>query len=117
MRKFGLFMIGCLAVTSGFAQQISGKIQARDGKVLAGSTISLLKAKDSSVAKLSISNNDGRFSFDGIKAGRYLVSASHVGYKLGYSSAFEYSSSETTNLPALQLSKTASELRGVTVSS
>ena len=117
MRKFGLFMIGCLAVTSGFAQQISGKIQDQDGKVLAGSTISLLKAKDSSVAKLSISNNDGRFSFDGIKAGRYLVSASHVGYKLGYSSAFEYSSSETTNLPALQLSKTASELRGVTVSS
>src|SRR5205814_6544405 len=117
MRKFGLLMVGFLAVTSAIAQQIAGKIQDQDGKALAGSTISLLKAKDSSVAKLGITNNEGHFSLDGIKAGRYLVSASHVGYKLGYSPAFEYSVSETTNVPSLQLSKATSELKGVTVSS
>lgn len=117
MRKFGLSMIGLLAVASGFAQQISGNIHDQDGRALPGSTISLLRAKDSSVAKLAISNNEGHFSFDGVRAGRYLVSATHVGYKLGYAPAFEYSSSQSTNVPTLELYKVASELKGVTVSS
>ncbi|TMI95221.1 MAG: TonB-dependent receptor [Bacteroidetes bacterium] len=115
MRKFGLSLIGFLVAVSGFAQQISGNTQDQEGKALAGSTISLLKAKDSSVAKLAVSNNEGHFSFDGIKAGHYLVSASHVGYKPVYSTSFEYTAAAQANVPALQLNRIASELKGVTV--
>jgi hypothetical protein len=117
MRKFGLFLISFLAAAPGFAQQISGSVKDQESKALAGSTISLLNAKDSSVVKLALSNNEGRFSFSGMKAGHYLVSASHIGFKPGYSTSFEYSGSSQTNVPAMQLSKLASELKGVTVSS
>ena len=117
MRKFGLFLISFLAVAPAFAQQISGNVKDQESKALAGSTISLLNAKDSSVVKLALSNNDGRFSFSEIKAGHYLVSASHIGFKPGYSTSFDYSVSNQTNVPTLQLSKLASELKGVTVSS
>src|SRR5205814_2158910 len=99
MRKFGLFLISFLVAASGFGQQISGNVKDQESKGLTGSTISLLNAKDSSVVKLALSNNEGRFSFNGIKAGRYLVSVSHIGFKPGYSTSFEYSASSQTNVP------------------
>lgn len=117
MRKFGFSIISLLFTISGFAQQISGSVKDQEAKVLSGSTISLLRAKDSSVAKLAVSNNEGHFSFDNIKTGRYLVSASHIGYQPGYSVSFDYSASAETSVPVLQLKKLPSELKGVTVSS
>ncbi|HET9826710.1 MAG TPA: outer membrane beta-barrel protein [Chitinophagaceae bacterium] len=117
MRKFGLMLIGFLATGVVFGQRISGNVKDQDSKALAGSTVSLLNAKDSSVVKLALSNNDGQFSFSGIKVGRYLVSATHVGYKQGFTTSFENSVSGETNVPLLQLGKLASELKGVTVSS
>ncbi|HEV8284015.1 MAG TPA: TonB-dependent receptor [Chitinophagaceae bacterium] len=117
MRKFGLLVLSFLAAASGFAQQVSGNIKDQEGKALSGSTISLLNAKDSSVVKLAVTNSDGRFSFAGIKSGGYLVSASHVGYKAGYSVHFECSGAGETTVPSLQLNKLSNELKEVTVNS
>src|SRR5258708_2411200 len=115
MRKFGLLLVSFLAVASGFAQQVSGNVKDQQGKALQGATISLLSAKDSSVSKLAVSNNEGHFSFNGIKTGHYLVSASHVGYVPVYSAAFELSGAGETNVPALQLNKLTGELKAVVV--
>jgi len=117
MRKFGLLLVSFLAVSSVFAQQITGNVKDQQGKALAGSTISLLNAKDSSVSKLAVSNNEGHFSFNGTKTGHYLVSASHVGYAPAYSAAFESSGAGETNVPALQMNKMAGELKAVVVNS
>jgi hypothetical protein len=117
MRKFGLLLMSFLVAAAGFAQQISGNVKDQQGKALSGSTVSLLNAKDSSVNKLAVSNNDGHFSFNPIKQGKYLVSVSHVGYAKGYSPVFEFSGAGETNVPAMELGKAAAELKGVTVSS
>lgn len=106
-----------LVAAAGFAQQISGNVKDQQGKALSGSTVSLLNAKDSSVNKLAVSNNDGHFSFNPIKQGKYLVSVSHVGYAKGYSPVFEFSGAGEANVPAMELGKAAAELKGVTVSS
>lgn len=106
-----------LAAAIGFAQEISGDVKDPQGKAVSGSTVSLLKAKDSAVIKLAATNNDGHFSFKPINEGKYLVSVSHVGYAKRYSSAFDFSGAGETKVPALELSKAAAELKGVTVTS
>src|ERR1051326_6127922 len=115
MRKFGLVLMSFLIAVSGFAQHVSGNVKDQQGKALPGSTISLLNAKDSSVAKLAVSNNDGHFSFIVSKTGRYIITASHVGYVPVYSAAFDLSGSGETNVPTLELNKLAGELKAVTV--
>src|SRR4030095_8755354 len=74
MRKFGLLIVSFLVAVTGFTQQISGTVKDQQGKPVSGSTVSLLNAKDSSVVKLSASNNEGQYSFNSIKAGKYVVS-------------------------------------------
>jgi iron complex outermembrane receptor protein len=117
MRKFGLLLMSFLVATAGFAQQISGNVKDQQGKAISGSTVSLLNAKDSSVVKLAVSNNDGNYSFNPIKQGKYIVGITHVGYARSYSSAFEFSGSGEANAPDLQLNKLAAVLKGVTVTS
>ena len=117
MRKFGLLIGSFLVAATGFAQQISGTVKDQQGKSVTGSTVSLLNAKDSSVVKLAATNNEGQYSFGSIKAGKYLVGISNVGYANNYSSSFEFSGSGQLNVPAIPLNKLATELKGVTVSS
>jgi len=105
-----------VAVT-GFTQQITGTVKDQQGKPVSGSTVSLLNAKDSSVVKLSASNNEGQYSFNSIKAGKYLVGITHVGYANSYSAGFEFSGAGETTVPSVPLNKLAAELRGVTVTS
>jgi hypothetical protein len=117
MRKFGLLIGSFLVAVTGFAQQISGTVKDQQGKSVTNSTVSLLNAKDSSVVKLAATNNEGQYSFGSIKAGKYLVGISNVGYANNYSSSFEFSGSGQLNVPAIPLNKLATELKGVTVSS
>ena len=118
MRKFTfLLIVISLFETYAFSQEVSGNIKDQQGKALQGSTISLLNAKDSAVVKLAASNSEGHFSFTPIKAGRYLVSASHIGYVPVYSSSFEFSGSGDMNVPGLQLNKVTGEMKGVVVTS
>ena len=73
-----------------FAQKINGSIKDGQGNGINNATVSLLHAKDSSVSKLSITKGDGQYSFDALRAGKYLVTTSHVGYNSVYSAAFEF---------------------------
>src|ERR1700733_924314 len=117
MRKFALLSVSCILAVSVFAQQVSGNVKDQQGKALSASTVSLLNAKDSSVIKLAASNNNGSYSFNGIKAGHYLVSMSHVGYATVYSDAFVFSGSGDLNVPALQVTKITGNLKEVVVNS
>lgn len=116
MRKFGLIIASFLIAVATFAQ-ISGNVKDQQGSALPGSTVSLLRAKDSSVAKLSVSTNDGHFVFTGINAGHYLIAASHVGYSQVYSAVFDFTGSGEKIISIPQLNKISAELSGVTVTS
>jgi len=74
-----------------FAQQgitVAGNITAA-GKAVEAASLSLLKTKDSSVVKLEISDKQGNFEFNNIKAGNYFLQADVVGYKKFFLPAFE----------------------------
>lgn len=70
--------------------QISGKVLDTAGTPLAGATLSLLHAKDSSQVKLAISETDGSWSFLPETQGKYLVKASFTGYGPSFSQPIEW---------------------------
>ncbi len=97
------------------AQNVSGVVKDIDGKNIANASISLHAAKDSAVIKLAVTDKEGKFKFPSVKAGKYLVSASYVGYAAKYSGTFDVAGSGDVDVPAFSLSKASSDLQGVTV--
>src|SRR5687768_10719222 len=117
MRKVCMLLGGVLLSTMLFAQKINGSIKDEQGKGINNATVSLLHAKDSSVLKLALTKTDGEFSFDAVKAGKYLVTSSHVGYTPVYSAAFDFDGSNSITVPALVTQKASKEIAGITVNS
>ncbi len=109
---FGLFILTAFAST---AQNIKGLVKDVEGVVLANASVSLLNAKDSSVVKLAITNKAGEYQFKNIKSGRYLTSASFVGYSNSFSKSFEVSGSGDINVDVVALTKVSGGLKDVTV--
>ena len=116
MRKIvSVFVSMILFVSIINAQKISGVVKDQQGKGLGKSTISLLKAKDSSIVKLDVTSDNGKFVLTSNKKGHFLVGISHVGYVPQYSKVFELSGSDDVNLPDIQLSKVVGELKEVVI--
>jgi iron complex outermembrane receptor protein len=98
--------------------KISGTVIDGSAKTIESATITLLRAKDSSVAKMSVADKTGKYEFESITEGRYLVSISAVGHQTGFSEVFDISSSNlTVTLKTIELIPQAKSIAGVTVSS
>jgi len=105
---------------AGMAQVKNGKVTGTviDGNVkkVESATITLLRAKDSSVAKMSVADKTGKYEFDGIAEGSYLVSVSAVGHSKGYSEKFDINSSNlSVTLKTIELVPQAKAIGEVTV--
>ena len=99
MRKLlAILTVFMLISATTMAQRITGNVKDEQGKGVDKSTISLLNAKDSSVIKLAVTSDNGKFTIAAEKPGQYLVSSSHVGYTTVYSKVFEVSGSGDINL-------------------
>jgi iron complex outermembrane recepter protein len=99
------------------AAKLSGKVSATNQPALSAATITLLKAKDSSVVKVSVSDAEGRYSFDNPRQGRYLLLVSAVGYEKQYSVPFTISAdSSMPELTTIVLNPRSGNLNAVTVS-
>jgi iron complex outermembrane receptor protein len=111
-----LLLLLLLTATTVFsqAQQINGLAKDENGAPLNGATVSLMRAKDSSVIKLAVTKSDGVYNFSGIKEGNYKLLATYVGYKPSFSPAFSFSSSDMT-VAELKLSKLPANLSNVSV--
>lgn len=116
MRKlFTLTALAAIFFSSAVsAQKISGVVKDQQGKTLDKTTVSLLRSKDSSVVKLSVTDNDGKFSFDAT-AGKYMIRASHVAYDPVYSQPIEVAGAGDVSVGELSLAKKEKALQGVTV--
>lgn len=95
---------------------VNGKVVDGNTKTIESATITLLRAKDSTVAKMSVADKTGLFRFEGVAEGRYLVSVSAVGHNTGYSGTFEIgSASPSVSLSTIELVPAAKSISGVTV--
>lgn len=120
MKKFFSLLAATAIGMSSFAQsggKISGSI--KDGgnqKIIDAATISLLKAKDSSLVKAAVTDKEGNFIFENVKDGKYLLLATSVGHSKTYSSVVEISPAANTAVAGvLQLVPVDKKLAEVSV--
>ncbi len=108
-------------IISSFAYaQTPGKITGNiiDGgnqKIIDAATITLLKAKDSSLVKVGLADKDGNFSFVNLKPGNYLVMATSIGHRKVYSSLLTVSDGLTASTGTLKLLQETKQLTEVAV--
>jgi outer membrane receptor protein involved in Fe transport len=118
-RLLSLALLSGLAVsTQGFAQlktSVTGNVNDNAGKPLAAVTVSLLQAKDSSLAKADVTNTDGQFEIVAPKAGSYLLSYGIIGYDKHYSAPFELQAGQNYNAGSVKLTVAVKRLQDVTV--
>ena len=95
--------------------KISGQITDDKSKIVEFASVTLLKAKDSTLVKGALSDGSGSFEFEKIPSGEYLVNISQMGYKKFYTPKFfldsDIPSVKLTNLILSEDSKQLSEVQ------
>lgn len=85
-------------------------------RAIEAATVSLLHAKDSSLAKVMASDKAGTFQFETSKTGKYLVSISAIGFGKTFTPAFEIKEGGSNiDLKTIELQIQSKDLKIVTV--
>lgn len=96
------------------AQNIVGTVKDDKGKLLVHASVALQKQQNNSVVKISVTDNNGKFSFQNITPGNYYVTVNLLSYNIQKSTSFTVEAADIT-LPEIVLTKAAKDLSGVTV--
>lgn len=122
MKKQILTAVLAIGSLCSFAQN-GGKIfgSIKDGgqqAVIDASSVSLLLEKDSSLVKTSITDKEGKFLFENLADGNYLVAATSVGYQKTFSKPMLISETQKEeDAGVLQLLRIPKDLAAVVVTS
>ncbi|UOQ77042.1 TonB-dependent receptor [Hymenobacter sp. 5516J-16] len=84
-----LFLLSALPLTRAVGQGVSGQVRTGAGGAVEYATVVLHRAADSAVVKTEFSDEKGAFRFELTAAGRYLVSASQVGFGRAWTGPLE----------------------------
>ncbi len=123
MRQLSSFLLFLLLFSVvGQAQKSKGSVHGNiiDGglKTIESATITLQRAGDSSVVKMTVANKEGKYSFENITNGKYFISVTAVGHTRTYSAAFVLDdNNETASVKTIELLVQPKSLSGVTVNS
>jgi iron complex outermembrane recepter protein len=121
MRHLLAALAFCFLISSAlsvFAQsdgRVAGAVGDAKGQPIEAATITLLQAKDSSRLKTTVTDKTGHFTFDHVAAGKYLISASSVGFGSVYSPIFNVTVAGTRNLSPLVLTSASTSLQAFAV--
>ena len=114
-----LLILACTNTT--FAQtgaqlpKVSGKLIDEQGKPADYATVSLLKAKDTSVVAGTLSDENGLYHFDHVSTGNYIIKATSVGYDNTFSQPFTVSADSVT-VGILKMTSLRHNLKEVSIS-
>lgn len=79
-------------------------------------TVTLLRAKDSTVVKGTLTNDAGRYIFDKITEGKYIIKGTSVGYQPAFTAAFDVVNGQTSvTAPVLNMTSASRSLQGVNI--
>ncbi len=110
MRQILILLFSSWLPMSLFAQKISGVIKDESNQPVNGSTVSLLRLKDSVSVKYTATKETGKFQIDNISRGDYIISATHVGYKPVYSASISIDNGDVV-VPDLTVNKISGNLK------
>ena len=94
--------------------KVNGLVSRADNKPVEFATVTLLKAKDSTLVKGAIASAEGKYEFEGIREGQYLVAAVNMGMKKAFSRPFTVNGAPV-NVPAITLEEVSRNLKEVNV--
>lgn len=109
---FVVFSVGAFAQGAG---KISGLVLEGESKAVDGASVSLLRAADSSVLKISVADKAGSFVFDAVNEGNYLLQVSAVGYNVVTTGIINIVATGEVKVPAIKLQLQAGSMGSVTV--
>ncbi|HVI47360.1 MAG TPA: TonB-dependent receptor [Chitinophaga sp.] len=94
--------------------RVSGQVVQTGSKPVEFATITLLKAKDSSLVKGAIADIGGKYEFENVKQGKYLIAAAAVGMNKTYGKAFDVVTA-AVQLPPISMEASSKSLKAVDV--
>jgi iron complex outermembrane recepter protein len=110
-----LSFAGSAQVTGG---KVTGKVIDGNTKTIEAASITLHKASDSTVAKMSVANKEGNYQFENVTEGNYFVSISAVGHSKGFSEKFTVDAAHAAiEVKTIELVPVSKNLGAVTVTS
>lgn len=107
MKKFFILLLTCLSTYWSHAQSITGLVKSDLNEAVPFANVLLYVAKDSTLAKAELCTENGGFSFGSIKAGRYFLSVSSVGFEKYSSVIFEVADQKVELQPIVLKSQAA----------
>ncbi len=96
---------------------IHGAVKDNTGKAFSGVTVSLLKQKDSSLVKTSITDTDGVFEMNTVMNGNFILLYSSLNFENKYSNGFEIVAGKNFTAPEISMTIVANQLKEVVVNS
>lgn len=121
MKKLTLIcMLIFATATNIFAQTQGGSIKGKiaDGgqqAVIDAATVSLFRASDSALIKVTLTDKDGSFAFESIVYGDYFLMATSVGHGKKYSESIRVFSETPVDAGILQLEPVGQNLKEVVI--
>lgn len=94
---------------------LQGKVVDESGRAVLSASISLLKAGDSSLLKVAVTDKSGIYGFQNLPPEKYLILASSIGHGKSYSAVIELLENQTVQLDPLTLKAQTKDLKEVTV--
>ncbi|MBC9931887.1 outer membrane beta-barrel family protein [Chitinophaga qingshengii] len=94
--------------------KIAGKVVRTGEQPMEFATVTLLKAGDSSLVKGAIADINGKYEFEQVKQGKYLIAAAAVGMNKTYSKPFEMGTG-AINIPVLAMEAASKNLKAIDV--
>src|SRR5436190_13200691 len=109
-------LLSALVFSQNKIGKISGIITDESQKPLQSATVSLLRAKDSSLIKIAVTDKEGKYEFEKISEGKFLLSVSSVGFHKKFGQSLEIAESNSIfKAETIKLSGEAKSMQEVTV--
>ncbi|MEO6916145.1 MAG: TonB-dependent receptor [Chitinophagaceae bacterium] len=113
---FLLMIYGSFAISQSNTGIIHGSVGTQSGVVPQGATVNLLNIKDSSLVKATIADKDGRYQFNGVPSGSYLVAITASEFTKTFSDPLELTIDKpSANVKPILLSTLVKSLNAITV--
>lgn len=96
--------------------KVSGAVSGAQ-KPIEAASVGVLRAKDSAIVKMAVTDKAGQFEVEKLAAGKYLVLVQSVGYAKYYSESFELSNGQAYTVKPIALVNASKELQDVVVTS
>ncbi len=109
----GLLFCGNLSAQN--IGKLTGVVSDSTGGLLSSATVMLLKKTDSTLVEFALSENDGRFKFEKISLGDFLLNITYLGYSSYYTPVSFSASNPSIDLGKVSLESQSTLLNEITV--